>query len=285
MADGCGNITTGSTNVCATPFQGGLGSPDLVLVNNDDWSSFTESAATPNLVTAVTLASGASAYAFQGYKISLKPSVDVVEGPDGRNAYIHRQAFIIYANSQVQKNNIQRLAQGRVKSLHENAGKNDDSFEWMGIGVGLQMKAQKIRDLQENGAAYMILLETPTNEPEAKLPQTYLATNYAGTVTARAALLFLPTVTVISDLAISAAGGDAETITGTNFHGSGSNPDVLSVQWVNRVTGALTTQTAVTVASATSLTFTSVALTAGTYNLRVTTTKGFVTSTIIVTVS
>ena len=184
MADGCGNITTGSTNVCATPFQGGLGSPDLVLVNNDDWSSFTESAATPNLVTAVTLASGASAYAFQGYKISLKPSVDVVEGPDGRNAYIHRQAFIIYANSQVQKNNIQRLAQGRVKSLHENAGKNDDSFEWMGIGVGLQMKAQKIRDLQENGAAYMILLETPTNEPEAKLPQTYLATNYAGTVTA-----------------------------------------------------------------------------------------------------
>ena len=227
--------------ICSTPFQGGLGSADLVLIDEDAFSGVTESASTPNLVTAVSLNSGYSAYRFQGFKLSLKPSVDVVTSASGQNLYKHREAFLVFGNSQLLKNEIQKMANGRFRGIHENAGKNNDSYEITGIGVGMEMKAQKIRDLQENNAAYMILLETPDNELEVKLPQTFLSTNYASTKTAVLALLFLPTITVISDLAIGTAGGDAETITGTNFYGSGSQPDVSSVQWVNRSTGALTT--------------------------------------------
>jgi hypothetical protein len=147
------------------------------------------------------------------------------------------------------------------------------------------MKPQKIRDLQVDGAAYTLLLSTPDTELETKLPQTFLSTDYAGTQTAVNATLFLPTVTNLSTLALGAAGGTSVTVTGTNFYGSiGLASEVSLVQWQNQITKAFTTQT-VTVASNTSITLTSVALTAGTYKLVVTTTKGIANSTQIAVAS
>lgn len=276
---GCGALNRSEVNNCVTPLVGGIGGSSRLVLYNLDEVSFTESGTTPNLLTAITLSSGASGYQFQGYKLSLKPSVDWVAGANGQTLNKHRAAFVIFSNTQLTKNNIQNLAQGRYVAIWENNGKNTESFEVAGINIGLEGKPQKIRDLQENGAAYMILLETPDNELETKLPQTFLSTNYATTLTAINTSLFLPTVTVISDLALQVAGGDTETITGTNFYGSGSAADVSLVQWQNQQTQALTTQTSVTVASATSITFTSVALVAGTYKLLVTTSKGVATST------
>jgi len=281
----CGALQIGSFRICGTTLQGGIGGDSRLILFNYADVTVTESGSTPNLITAITLASGASGYVFEGYKVSLKPSVDAVDSASSQTLWKHRANFLIFENTQLQKNNIDTMKNGRYIALIENNGKNSDSFELYGLGSGLVMKPQKVRDLQENSSAYNLLLETLDNELEIELPATFLATSYSGTVTAIAALLFLPTITVISDLAISTAGGDAETITGTNFYGSGSQPDVSSVQWKNRATGALTTQTSVTVASATSITFSSVALAAGTYNLRVTTSKGYVDSTIIVTVS
>ncbi len=282
---GCGSISRSEVNSCLTPLVGGIGGNSRLVLYNQDEVSFTESGSTPNLITSITLASGASGYQFQGYKMSLKPSVDVVAGANGQNLYKHRAAFVVFSNTQLTKNNIQSLAQGRYVAIWENNGKNTESFEIAGMNIGLEIKPQKIRDLQENGAAYMLLLETPDNELETKLPQTLLATNYATTLAAINTSLYLPTVTNISDLALQVAGGDSETITGTNFYGSGSASDVYSVQWENQQTKALTTQTSVTVSSNTSMTFTSVALVAGTYRLIVTTSKGVATSTQIAVAS
>lgn len=256
------------------------GNQNRLIIWNWDEVSFTESGTTPNLLTALTMASGMSGYQMQGYKISLHPSLDVVAGTNGQSLVKDRVAFVVFSNSQLTKNTIQNLMVGRYIVAFENAGKNENSWEVMGIGSGLEIKPQKIRDLQENGSAYMLLLESPDNELEVKLPQTFFITSYAATTTAILASLFLPTVTNISDLALQVAGGDAETITGTNFYGSiGLASEVVSVQWINQTTQAATTQTGVTVASNTSLTFTSVALAAGTYKLRVTTTKGVADST------
>lgn len=287
---GCGSIARSEVLNCAAPLVGGIatgtGNQNRLVLYNWDEVSFTESASTPNLITAITLAAGASGYQFQGYKISLRPSLDVVSGTNGQTLVKDRVAFVVFSNTQLTKNTIQNLMAGRYVALYENNGKNSESYELMGVGVGLEIKPQKIRDLQENGAAYMLLLETPENELEVKLPQTFFSTSYAVTTTAVNTTLFLPTVTNISDLALQVAGGDAETITGTNFFGSiGLASEVSSVQWVNQTTGALTTQTSVTVGSNTSMTFTSVALAAGTYKLRVTTTKGVAESTQIAVAS
>lgn len=281
---GCGSITRSEVLNCAVPLVGGIamasGNQNRLVIWNWDEVVFTESGTTPNLLTAATLASGASGYQIQGYKISLRPSVDIVAGANGQSLIKNRVAFVVFANSQLTKNTIQNLMQGRYTIAYENNGKNEHSWEVMGVGVGLEIKPQKIRDLQENGAAYMLLLETPETELDVKLPQTFFITSYAATTTAILATLFLPTVTNISDLTIDTAGGNAETITGTNFFGSiGLASEVVSVQWINQTTQAATTQTSVTVASATSITFTTVALAAGTYKLRVTTTKGVADST------
>jgi len=282
---GCGSISRSEVANCATPIVGGIGGGSRLILYNFDEVSFTESGTTPNLFTAITLASGASGYQFQGYKLSLKPSLDVVAGASGQGLLKHTIAFVVFSNTQLTKNNIQNLLQGRYVALYENNGKNTESFELMGVNVGLEIKPQKIRDLQVDGAAYTLLLQTPDAELETKLPQTFLSSTYSASLTAINATLFLPTVTNLSTLALSAAGGTSVTVTGTNFYGSiGLASEVASVQWQNTITKALTTQT-VTVASNTSITLTSVALTAGTYQLIVTTTKGVATSTQIAVAS
>ena len=279
---GCGTIRTGSTLDCRTPLAGGIGGDSRLVLYNLSEVSFTESAATPGLITAITMASGASGYAFQGYKTSLKPSVDTALAGLGQTQYKHRTQFMVFENSQLAKNNIQNLANGRYVAIIENNGKNSNSFEIYGLTIGLEIKPQKIRDLGENGAAYLLLLETPETDLEPLLPQTFFITSYTASLTALNVTLFLPTVTNLSNLALSASGGGSETVTGTNFYGSGAvASEVLSVGWVNQITGAVVAQTTYTVASATSITMASavVAMPAGSYRLRVTTTKGIADST------
>ena len=100
------------------------------------------------------------------------------------------------------------------------------------------------------------------------------AGTWSASKTALEALLFLPTLPTVSPLAAAAAGSTALTLTGTNFYGGGSNSAVLAVDYINNSTGAVVSQTTYTVASNTSITMTSVAMPAGSYKIRVTTTKG-----------
>ncbi len=269
---------------CDNPLPSGIGGDSRLVLYNWKEVSFTYSSSTPGLITAITLVSGASGYQYQGYNASLKPSVDFVEDASTRTLVKHRANFLVFANDQLTKNEIDTLKNGRYIAVIENNGKDNNAFEVYGAKNGLKIKAQKIRDLQENGSAYNLLMETPDNELEPKLPATFFSSSYTASLAAIDATLFLPTVTNISDLALQVAGGDTETITGTNFYGSGSASAVSSVQWINQVTKAATTQT-FTVASTTSITFTSVALAAGTYKLRVTTSKGVADSTQTATAS
>jgi hypothetical protein len=94
----------------------------------------------------------------------------------------------------------------------------------------------------------------------------------------------LPTITDVTPASAAALGGTAMTVTGTNFFSGGASSGVQSVKWVNSSTGAKTDQTGLNVTDV-QITFSSVALTAGTYNIEVTTSRGVVTSTQIVTVA
>lgn len=275
----CGTLTRSFVQTCATPTAGGIGGDSRAVVYNYGEVSFTESSTTPNLLTAITLSSGASGYQIQGYKVSLKPSAEAVDDQAGVTRWKHNIAFLVFANSQLVKNEIQRMALGRYVFTYENNGKNEDSFEVMGRQNGMIMKPQKVRDLQENSSAYMLTFATPDNELEPMLPATFFITSYAASLAAINATLYLPTITTISDLTVDVAGGNAETITGTNFFGSAAaSSEVVSVVWINTSTQARTTQTGVTVASATSITFNTVALSAGVYQLEITTKKGIALS-------
>ena len=274
----CGTITIGSRPNCPNTLKKGT-SHKLYLINFDDLLSTTASTSTPNLLTALTFATNTVSFLFEGFKQSVKPTQEIVDADGAGNAFKHSLGFLVYDISQLQKNNIQKMAKGRFIAIVENNGKNEDSFEVYGLGSGLEIVPGLARDPYANGGGYILQLATPDTEDEPLLPQTLFSTDYATTLALVQEYAGLPTVTVISDLALQVAGGDSETITGTNFYGNGASSAVLSVKWINEVTGAATTQTGVTVASDTSITFTSVALTAGSYRLRVTTTRGYADST------
>jgi hypothetical protein len=248
-------------------------------MNYDDLLSATPSTSTPNLLTALIFATNTVSYLFEGYKQDVKPTQEVVAPSNGQNQFKHALNFLVYEISQLQKNNLQRLAKGRVIAVVENKGKDANAFEIYGLNAGLEIVPGVVRDPLANGGGYLISLATMDGEFEPLLPQTLFSTDYTTTKALVEEYAGLPTVTVISDLALQVAGGDTETITGTNFFGNGSSSAVTLVEWVNEVTGAKTTQTGITVASDTSITFTSVALVAGAYRLKVTTTRGYTLST------
>lgn len=274
----CGTITIGSSPSCTDPLKSGT-EPRLYLFNYQDVVTVTESTSTPNLLTAFTLASNTVAHVFEGYKQDVKPTQEVIAPSNGANQFKHSLGFVVYEITQLQKNNLQRLAKGRFIAVVENKGKESEAFEVYGLGSGLEIVPGVARDSYANGGGYIIQLATPENEFEPMLPQTIFATDYATTKALLDEYAGLPTVTNISDLALQVAGGDSETITGTNFYGNLGSSEVISVKWVNQATQAKTTQTSVTVASDTSITFTSVALAAGAYRLEVTTSRGVALST------
>jgi len=274
----CGTITLGSFPDCDNPLKAGT-QPRLFLINYDDLTSTTASATTPNLITAMTFASNSVAYVFEGFKTDIKPVQEVVAPGNGANQLKHSVGFVVYEMNQIQKNNLQRVAKGRFIAVVENKGKNADSFEVYGLGSGMEIVPGVVRDSYANGGGYLIQLATMDEEFETKLPQTLFSTDYATSKGLIEEYAGLPTVTVISDLALQVGGGDTETITGTNFYGNGASSVVTLVEWVNQTTGAKTTQTSVTVVSDTSITFTSVALVAGAYRLKVTTSRGNTLST------
>jgi hypothetical protein len=275
---GCGTITIGSRADCETPLKAGTRSR-LFLLNYDDLISTTASTSTPNLLTALTLATNTVSFLFEGYKQDVKPSQEIIAPSNGSNQFKHSVGFIVYEISQTQKNNLQKLAKGNFIAIVENKGKSVDAFEVYGLGSGMEIIPGVARDSYANGGGYIIQLATPDSEFEPKLPQTLFITDYATTLALVEEYAGLPTVTTLSDLALQVAGGDSLTVTGTNFYGNTASSVVLSAYWVNQVTGALVAQTGLTVASDTSITCTTVALTAGSYRLRVTTSRGVTDST------
>lgn len=272
----CGAIKLGSAYDCANPLQGGS-DPNVILYNKKDILGYTY---TGSKITGLTLASGACGYQFTGFGKSVDPVQEVIKMASGQNLTKHSVGIVIFDRTQDQKDNIQNLILGTFVAVVRSSQADENSFELYGKNNGLVLAPGQINKLNENNGAYTIKLETPEGQGESKLPTTILLTDYATTLDMLEDTLYLPAVLNLSVLAVAAAGGTAMVVTGTNFYGNGAASDVLHVKFRNISTSSLVTQTAVTVSSNTTLNFSSVALTAGTYKVRVTTSKGYAESVV-----
>lgn len=166
----CLNIPDGGTNA------------RLIAFNYDDIEGYTEDV--NGVITDIELRDGATGYEFLGFRNDVKKSEEVIKPDVGVPKFKHIAAFVIYENTQVQKNNVENLARGTFVVIVENKGKNSNSFEVLGKGVGLEIVAGPIRNAYENGGFFVINIATPDDQGvlEAKLPQTLLVTDYAGTL-------------------------------------------------------------------------------------------------------
>jgi hypothetical protein len=281
---GCGELTRGALYNCEDPLYGGV-DEEAGVINKPDIASIAYSAATPNLITGITLKTGKVMHLFTGFRNNILPSLEAVDSPNGPTVWKHILNFFAFRNDQIWKNELAKLGKGKFLTVYRNAKQDENAFEVQGVGKGLELQAGAVNAKADNNGAYNLILANRAGQEEVAPPNTWFTTDYSTTLAAFYTLAAVPTVTNISDLALQVAGGDSETITGTGFHGGGSASDVQSVKWVNQSTGAKTTQTSITVVSNTSITFTSVALTAGTYKLEVTTSRGVALSVLIATAS
>ncbi|HET7898610.1 MAG TPA: hypothetical protein VFL47_13085, partial [Flavisolibacter sp.] len=144
-------------------------------MNYDEVAGYTEDS--DNNITDIDMAGGAYAYEFLGFRNDVKKSEEVVKPEVGVPKFKHNVGFVVYENSQLQKNNVENIARGRFVAIVENKGKDENSFEVVGKGVGVEIVAGPIRNAHENGGFFVISLSTPDDqgELEPQLPQTLLA--------------------------------------------------------------------------------------------------------------
>jgi hypothetical protein len=271
----CGDLIQSSVLDCNNILQAGVGdSSRLVLILKDDITSYTTDA--NGVISAITLASGKSAFSFDGIKQSLKPKFERQSAPSGQSVYRHSVTFFYFEYSQIAKNNLAQMANGRYVAIYANAKQDSNAYEILGTDVGLEM-TECMRAPQENGGAISVTLSSPEGEFESRPPRTLFVTSWSATHTLVNGYIHLPTIgnSGLSVTAASISGGTALTVTGTNFFGGGVNDAVTAVDLVNQTTGAVINRPSTT-SSNTSLSLTggTPPAVAGVYKIRVTTTKG-----------
>ena len=144
----------------------------MILMNNADISDYDVDA--DGNVTDITLNPGAFAYEFIGFRNDMKATQEAITPDVGPTRFKHGVGLNIYEMTQLQKNNIEKLARGNVVAIVENRGKDANAHEVFGKGVGLQIVPGVLRNAHENGGLYVLSLATPDGEglTEPKLPQT-----------------------------------------------------------------------------------------------------------------
>lgn len=184
----CGGIDSGSTYDCATPIVGG-NSQNLILIDKEifDRATIVYDGTTDNLITDITLTTiGDVGYKFEGIRKSLNPQSAFVPS-DVSNGYDHQVDFLIFDVSQLQKNNIEKMAFGKQVAIIENtnaAGNGDSVFEVFGTGLGLEVQAGPMRitgDTDTNGAYTIALKTSDLGGKEQHLPNSFWDTDFATT--------------------------------------------------------------------------------------------------------
>lgn len=190
MAVGCGAISRGSSADCNNIPDGGTRAR-LILFNFADVLNIVED--DDNNVTDIELVDGATGYEFLGFRNDVKKSEEVIKPDTGIAKFKHAVGFVVYENTQIQKNNIENIVRGLFIAVVENKGKNDNVFEVVGGGVGLSIVAGPIRNAHENGGFFVISLATPDDEGDLEnhLPQTLLIAETSGQTQYEANLAFL----------------------------------------------------------------------------------------------
>jgi hypothetical protein len=275
----CLGISRGAAFDCNDKPQAGV-DETLVLINLDDIDTMPEDS--DQVVTDITLKAGKLAYAFEGTRNSLVPSSNFVK--DGSSSgYEHMAQFIVFDKTQVSRNNIEKLGDKQVLALIEN---KDGTFEILGKSVGL-LTSENTRNNSDRPTAGGFQITIKTDEDgafEAKLPQILDAGSAALTAALIDNLQNLPSVTNVSPNVVAIAGGTAVTITGDNFFKNAAD-DVTSVDWIDSLDAVTNEPGYVTDSNSQISIASSVALIAGTYKVRITTTSGIAESGLIVTAS
>lgn len=172
----CKKISVGIPLDCDTPAVAGV-NDRLILFNFDDKGSITKDANNPLAVTAISLASPALAYAFEGQNNSNEPVQTAVK-QGFQLGYNHQLTFRVFNDDADTKKVLNDIGKGRLIAIVQN---NTDTFEIYGYETGLIVPdggiTRTLNDPANNGG-YVIQLGTDTEiTQEPFLPYSYVGTS------------------------------------------------------------------------------------------------------------
>ena len=194
----CGVITQGAAFNCDTPIAPGV-DERLILVNKDDIddATVTYDMTDTFIISDIVLAAGGKqGWAFEGNRQSNNPQYLFVPQTVAVG-YDHQIDFICFDISAAQKENLEKMALGKMVAIVENnrgRGNGDNFFEVYGLEVGLEVITMtRIPSDLETQGAFSISLKTSDNAgKEPKMPPTWLDTDFP-TTKALVDLLLVPT--------------------------------------------------------------------------------------------
>jgi hypothetical protein len=180
MPTGCEGLFESILLNCNTPISAGV-QDTLYLINFDDIASTTANVDNPNLITGITLVSGAVAYKFEGKNSSIEPRAALVRQRYSE-VYDHEITFKVFDNGADVKKNLQGAGTKKVVAIVENRFKGsegDAAFEIYGITAGLQAGTleRTTADADTQGAWNVVLVSSEF-EKEPNLPATLFDTSY-----------------------------------------------------------------------------------------------------------
>ena len=179
----CGKISANQLLNCVHPIVGGVNGR-LILINLDDWnnSTITVDVANSQLITGITLASGITAYQYEGKNNSNEPQI-TLQKLRYNEVYDHEVMFKLFYNSAAVKSEIEKLPQGKYVAIIENNFKGDAgecSFEVYGRDSGMEVQElTRILADADTQSAYNLILRSSEYAREGHLPSTLYLTSYA----------------------------------------------------------------------------------------------------------
>lgn len=179
----CSLISAGLSPSCTNPLIAGV-NDRLILMNKSEISGISYDVTETEIIDAVTLVSGASAYAYQGQNFSNEPSSRAVVGRYAKRVE-HQIDFLIFGEGNIVKEQLNLMLQGKLCAIIQNQYEGtdgDSAFTFYGVQQGLQVaEMEQLKYDQETLGAYRISLKSMDQALEAKLPNVFYDTSFVAT--------------------------------------------------------------------------------------------------------
>ena len=188
----CGNI---SKNIVAAncKISNAAIDADIILFNLDDIDK-AQCKIDGNVCSEFMMKTGKFGYQWSGHKNSFESTVALYKGTYA-NGFDHALVLRVFAKTQDTKDELNKLAQGKVVAMVRNLDSQNDEtkYEIYGYDNGLVMTDLQSASTDGDGVLYSFNLGEADNEHESQLPLSYFAETLAATEIAREALIFNPT--------------------------------------------------------------------------------------------
>ena len=177
----CFKIAADITPNCIDPITRGV-NDKLWLINHSDITSITYNNTNPLIVEAITLASGAKAYVYQGERASVSPKAEGKSVKHGFE-YTHTVEALLFDLSPTTKAEVAKLCRGRLVAVCLNSYKGtggNAALEIYGLESGLLcLKVEKDPRNKDSLGAISFTLATDAEDSESSLAKPLFITDFA----------------------------------------------------------------------------------------------------------